>query len=459
MTRRNKTILGLMVPFFSLVLNLAMFSVAVPAIRDDFGLLADTASWVILAYTIPYILFMPFHGRMGDLLGPRKLIIVGITVYAAGTAICMSATGLGAIFAGRIIQAAGGASVNPLSLSILSREFDRGSRGRAMGTWNAAGPLTGAIGPIAAGVLIDALGWRTIFIPMLIAAGIAVVTLLLLVPADPPARREKRSIRGFDWPGMLLTATTLTGFVLFLSSRPVTGREPFTDWRLGLGFAVSAAVWIIWERRQKVPFVAVSLYGRPQFSIAAVCVSVRMLLLGALNFLVPLYAADVLGIPSAQTGIIITVHAAALLATMPFGGRLADVWNRRWAVTIGLSGQTLMMLLIAVLPGVSIVGLVVPLAVHGASAGLSLASLHHVALHEVPKGSTGIGAGTYSMTRFVGSLLGASVMGIVLEAALSSAETIHAAYQRSFLVAAILGLVGVVPALAIRRTPHRIARE
>ena len=456
MTRQNKTLLGLMVPFFSLVLNLAMFSVAVPAIRDDFGLLADTASWVILAYTIPYVLFMPFHGRMGDLLGPRKLIVVGIFVYAVGTAVCMLAPGLGMLFAGRIIQAAGGASVNPLSLSIISREFDARSRGRAMGTWNAAGPFTGTVGPVLAGVLIDTFTWRAIFLPMVVAAVLAAVALIVLVPADPPVSRTRRSLRGFDWGGMALTAATLTSFVLFLSSRPVTGRPPFTDWRLGAAFAVSAVAWVLWERRQRIPFVAISLFGRAQFSVASLCVSVRMLLLGGLNFLVPLYAADVLGIPSAQTGIMITIHSAALLVTMRFGGRLADVWNRRWAVVIGLGGQTLMMLTLGLLPEGGVVTLAVPMLFHGAAAGLSLASLHHVAMHEVPSAESGVGAGTYSMTRFVGSMLGASVMGIVLEAALSRAPTVAAAYQQSFLVAAALGLLGVLPALAIRATAHRV---
>ena len=119
-----------MIPFFSLVLNMSMFTVAVPAIRDDFGLLADTTSWVVMAYTIPYVLFMPFHGRLGDLLGARKLIVIGMTVFAAGTVVCMLASGLGLLFAGRLIQAAGGASVNPLSLSIISRHFDPASRDR-----------------------------------------------------------------------------------------------------------------------------------------------------------------------------------------------------------------------------------------------------------------------------------------------------------------------------------------
>lgn len=455
MTAKSHIIVGLMVPFFSLVLNMSMFTVAVPAIRDDFGLLADTTSWVVMAYTIPYVLFMPFHGRLGDLLGARNLIVVGMVSFGLGTAVCMASPGLGLLFAGRIIQAAGGASVNPLSLSIISRHFDSDSRGRAMGTWNAAGPLTGIIGPVIGGVLIDAFSWRAIFLPMLAAAALAIVMLFWLVPKDPVRSEEERSIRGFDWVGMILTATTLTTFILYLSSRPVTGRDPFTDWRLLLAFIASAAVWIVWERNRSIPFVAISLFGRRQFALAASSVSVRMILLGALNFLVPLYAADVLGIPSAQTGVMITLHSAALLVTMRFGGSLADAWDRKLPVVIGLSGQTLMLLVLAVLPGATRVGLIAPMMLHGAFAGLSLASLHRTAMHEVPDGASGVGAGTYSMSRFIGSLLGATVMGIALEAALSTAGTTQGAYQRSFIVAAALGLLGVFSSLAIRSSRRR----
>lgn len=450
MQRTTRTLVGLMVAFFSLVLNLAMFSVALPAIRADFSLAADTASWVVLAYTIPFVVFMPFHGRLGDLLGPRRLLVIGTAIYAAGTAICMAAPGLGLLVVGRIVQGAGGASINPLSLAILSREFEPGGRGRAMGTWNAAGPFTGMVGPIIGGFLVEAFSWRAIFLPLLVAQLAACATLLIFVPADPRSTGERPGIRGFDWIGMVLTATVIVGFVLYLSSRPVTGRPPFTDWRLGLLFALVAVAWFVWERRRDVPFVAIDFFRRPQFAIASASVSARMILLGGLNFLVPLFAADVIGVPASQTGIMITLHAAALLVTMRIGGHLADHWDRRRSVLIGLGGQTLMFAALAFVPATSVVVTAIPLVLHGAFAGLSLASLHSVALREIPDEDRGIGAGTYSMSRFVGTLLGASVMGVVLETGLAAAQTTAAAYRTSFLVAAGMGLIGVLPAFGIR---------
>jgi MFS family permease len=393
---------------------------------------------------------MPFHGRLGDLLGPRFLIILGTVVFAIGTLLCMVAEGLGLLFVGRLVQGAGAAGLNPLSLAILSREFEPGVRGKAMGTWNAAGPFTGIVGPIIGGFLVDFFSWRAIYLPMVVAAGLGFVALLVLVPKDPPRARVKRLLQTFDWGGMFLTACTLVSFVLFLSSRPVTGRAPFTDWRILIAFVVSAALWGAWERRQQTPFVAVSLFRRPQFSLASICVNARMFLMSSLTFLIPLYAADVLSIPATQTGLLITGHSTTLLLTMRFGGRLADGWSRRWAVVIGLGGQAGMLFALSMLSASSQLLVLAPMVIHGGFAGLSLASLHHVAMDEVPDESSGIGAGTYSMTRFIGSLLGASIMGIVLERALSAPISTLEAYQRSFRVAALLGVLGVALALGIR---------
>lgn len=216
---------------------------------------------VVFAYTIPYVVFLPFYGRLGDPLGLQRLVLVGILVYAAGTIVYMGAPGLGLLVAARIVHGADAAGANPLSLAIISREVAVEDMGRAI---------------------------------------------------SPPLRASAVSCR------------------------------------------------------------------------------------------------------------VITGHAA-LLFTMRFGGRLADVWSRRWAVVIGLGGQTAMMATLALLPSATIVTLLVPMVMHGAFAGLSLASLHHVALHEIPDENRGVGAGTYSMSRFVGSLLGASVMGVALEGGLASA--------------------------------------
>lgn len=450
----GRVIAGLVVPFFSLVFHLSTFVVAVPTIREEFSLAADTTSWLLLVFTLPYILFMPFFGRLADRFGARTLMTLGVSTLAAGSFVCVIAPSMQWVFVGRFIQAAGAASINPLSLSIITRYFPAESRARAMGTWNAAGPFTGTIGPIIGGVLIESFGWRSIFVPVAVIAIIAVPVLRLLVPEVN--RRDSSTGAGrFDWLGMVLTAAALCGFVFYVSSRPVTGRAAFTDWRLLALFVVSGVGWWFWELSRHEPFVAIWLFARRRFSIASISVSIRMFYLGTVNFLVPLYATDVLEADASATGIIVACNALALLVTMRIGGSIADRFSRKMPIVVGIFGQGTMLGWLALAPGVTVGWLILPVMLHGALAGLSLAALHYTAMHEVPESESGAGAGTYSMSRFVGSMLGASLMGVVLEFFLGTVGDPAAAYRWSFLVAAVVGIAGSIPALFLDEPRRR----
>ncbi len=438
----NRIIAGLMVPFVSLVIHLSMFTVAVPAIRADFSLPADTTSWMLLVYTIPYILFMPLYGRLGDRLGRRRLLLFGIGLYSAGTVLCIVAPGLGVFITGRVVQAAGGASVNPLSLSIIATHFSAQRRGQAMGTWNSAGPFTGMIGPALGGIIVEQLGWRSIYFPVAVVVVVAAVLIVFLVPADKQKLSGVRAtLRTFDWMGLFLTAGMLVLFVFYVSSRPLTGRMPFTDWRLLVGFLAFGFVWFFWERSRRTPFVGIKYYAKRSFALASACVSLRMFFLGGTNFLVPLLGTDVYGLAASRTGLLITLQSFALMVTMSLGGKLADGWSRRYPVMIGLFGQTASYFFFALVPPVSTISLITPVFLQGAFAGLSLGSLHHTAMHEVPSKDLGAGAGTYSMTRFFGVIFGTSLAGIILENGLQADISLAAAYQQTFLVIAIVGIV------------------
>ena len=346
----RRIILGLVVPFISIIFQLTTFVVALPAIRSEFSLAADTTSWLVLVYTIPFILFMPFYGRLGDRFGAKTLMTIGLTLFGAGTLVTLFAPSMGLIIVGRIVQAAGAASVNPLSLSILTRVFPSSTRGRAIGTWNSAGPLVGMIGPVVGGILIDSFGWRSVFVPVVALAVIAIPVLIWIVPSIPVVDESPRG-RRLDWTGMVLTAGLLTGFVLFLSSRPVTGYAAFTDWRLLAATAIVGTVWYFWERRVPEPFVAISLFRNRQFALASGCVGTRMFLLRTVSFLVPLYVADVIGAEASAAGIVMALHAFALFITLRLGGAISDRINQKLPIVFGMFGQGLILCVVAAWPG------------------------------------------------------------------------------------------------------------
>lgn len=442
---------GLALIFFASVLQLAMFNVAIPQIRGEFDLPADTTSWFDIVFTVPYILLMPFYGQVGDLLGKRGMLVAGAAVFTSGCLMCLFSVNIPILIAGRIVQGIGAAAITPLCLSIITGYVNVDRRGKAIGTWNSFGPIAGIIGPAAAGVLIDVFGWRSVFIPSAVAVAVSLPILFRLLPKDTDTSETSGVLRSYDWPGFLLFSLCLTSFVLYVSSRAVSGRAPLTDWRFLLPSVAGVIVFLLRERRASNPFVELPLLRNKNFSLAAVCVGVRMFLLKGMIFLIPLFVTEVFGFPPTKTGLLVACHSASLLLTMRIGGTITDKLSNRVPVIIGLAIQTAGFVILPLLPGATGIALIViALILNGSGAGLSIAALHHTALHGVAADRAGAAAGLYSMIRFIGSLFGTAVIGVVLEQAIGTFTNLTAAYSRSFVVLAVTGGAAVVLSLFLK---------
>lgn len=437
-------ITGLMAPAMMMGVYISMFSVAIPAIRTDFSLQADVAAWVSTIYTLPFMMFMPLYGRMGDALGKRRLFMMGIMVFMVGTAITTLASGLGWLMVGRAIQGFGTAGFVPLSMAIITQLFPADERGKIMGTWNSALPLTGIIGPFLGGLLIDYLGWRAIFWPVLL---VGLLTFLIVRKKVPPLAgfAQPDFLRRFDWGGVILLGGTITSLLFYASSRPVTGVAPLRDWRLLAAVLILLGAFIRWEKRQANPFVPLQLYAHKTFTLTSLCAGIRMFTMNSIRFLIPLYLVDVYGLSAAATGIVLTAHAIPLFLILRLGGQLADRWGSRWPVVISLSVQTGAMVYLALLPAQSAVWMVV-IGVLGQSTGaaISLAPLHRASMMGISEEQTGVAAGLYSMVRFAGSVFGTALSGVILQYSLNQALPVAEAYQAGFWFVAGVTLLGAI---------------
>lgn len=445
-------LIGLMVPMGMTVLNLSMFGVALPFIRDSFKAEADTIAWLVTAYTLPFVIFMPLYGRLSDGLGKRRLFTIGIVVFFVGTLTCLFADTIPQLLVGRVIQGIGTAGVNPLCIAIISELFPDSQRGKALGTWSSMGPATGMVGPFVGGFLVDQWGWQTMFIPGVIAAVVALYVVRGYVPKLAP-KPQPGFLLHFDWFGMFLLGSSIMSFVAFLSSRQLTGVEPLHDWRLALATVVLLAAFIWWERRYSQPLVPLAIFRASNFARASFGGSVRMFLMGSQSLLIPLYLSDVYNMSGTQVGFMLTMHAGALLATVRLGGRLGDNWSRRWPIVLGIGTQASMMFFFGLLPGSAPWWSVAAgLFAHGLGAGMSLAVLHRVALDDVPAHFAGAAAGLYSMTRFFGSIIGTTLGGVVLAQSLSHSSSIVVGYNYVFFFVAFVGLAGIVAILPVKNS-------
>lgn len=447
---KHTLIIGLMVPFVMLTLNMAVFGVTLPAIRDAFQLQAGLVAWLVTAYTLPFMIATPLYGRLGDELGKRRVFIAGIITFLAGTLITLSATTLSWLMLGRAIQGLGSAGVVPLCIAVISQRFPAGERGKAMGSWNSIGPVANMVGPLLAGFLVDYIHWRLVFGPVLL---VSLAALWAVWKQVPPKQGNVTPgvLWRFDWGGLILLAAAVTAMLFYLSSQQLTGVAALRDWRLLSLTLCLFSSFIIWEKRQANPFITLQIFANPTFSRASTIAGIRMFAMSGIDFLIPLYLADVHHLNAAFTGFMLMTHAVALLVTMRLGGQLADRWNSRWPVMTGLTVQVGVMAGFALMPGVISLWLVAGgLVLHGLSAGLSLAALHRASLGKVSLDQAGTAAGLYSMVRFVGSMLGPALAGLILQWGLDQSLLPLEAYRLVFWLIAGLALLGVALGWGLR---------
>ena len=443
-------VIALLFPTMAVILNGSMFLVALPTIRDEFAMEADVAAWLAIAFTLPFIMFMPLYGRLGDELGKSRLLVAGLAIFCLGTLLALTTKTLPLLFLARIIQGAGSAGITPTSLAIIAERFPAGERGRAMGRWNSIAPGTSIFAPTIGGFIVVALGWHAIFLPAL-AVGLFAIWI---VRRQIPSLRNQANwavLRAFDWGGVLLLGGALVFLVLYLSSRPVTGVEPLSDWRLLAGVLAFGLGLVAWERRRLNPMLDLAMLRGRSFRLASLSASVRMAMMAGIGFLMPLYLTDIYGLTAATIGLILSLYALALFISIRYGGSLADRWPNGRLVALSLGIQAAVMLYFAFLPaGLAVFWIVGGLVAFGLGAGLSLAALHRTALGHIDAKRTGSAAGVYSMTRFAGSIVATSMAGVILQSGLDRGLATLAAYQIVFGFLAGAGLLGILIAARIK---------
>jgi EmrB/QacA subfamily drug resistance transporter len=444
-------LIGLMFPAIMLSLNFSMVSVALPTIRDHYQIQADQTAWIFIAYLLPFTIFMPLYGRLGDSLGQRSLYIAGITIFLTGTVLTLLAPTLGWLMVGWAIQGLGASGIVPLSMALITQLFPPDEWGKQLGTWDSVRPLMGIIGLFVGGLLVDYFGWRTVFIPVLIIGLLALFVVKRDVPVTTSATGTQfRLLYSFDWIGVILLGATVLTLMVYASSRPVTGIAALQDWRFLVITLVLLGVFILWERRHTRPFVSLNIFSTWTFSAASLGSLIRFFAISGIIFLTPLYLRDIRGLSASSIGIMLTVHSAALLLTLRLGGQLADRWGSRWPVAVGLFFQAVVMIYFAFLPQTVTIWLIMMgVALNGLAAGLSMAALNRAAMSDIAEDQKGLAAGLFGMIRASGFVFGTALVGVVLQNGLDRMSAPIMAYQVAYLFVAGVALLGTIVSIKL----------
>jgi EmrB/QacA subfamily drug resistance transporter len=458
-TGRGKVTLALLclVTFLD-VMDGAIVNVALPTIRTHLGFSVQDLQWVISGYLITYGGFLLLGGRAGDLVGRRRLLIAGTTLFAAASLTCGLADSRGLLVGGRLAQGFGAAMMSPAALSILTTTFQDSDRHKALGVWAGISGMASAVGLLFGGVLTQEFGWRWVFFVSLPLCALVLFGAFRLLAAD----HGRRMPGGFDAVGAVVVTASVLLLVFTLVKAPDEG------WGAGrtigglTGAAVLMAVFVVNERRRAHPLVPLSIFRVKGLAAADATQVIAWAGFSSMFFFVTLYMQNVLGFSQLQSGlsyvpVSVGIGFGSTVATKMFirtgtrpiivSGALLSAGGIWWLSRMPVDGSYLGNLL-------------APLVLMGAGLGLLYAGVQTAANAGVPEHQAGLAAALITASFQLGSALGLAVFtGIatsrtshLLAAHTPAPEALTAGFQRGLLISALCLVAAAAIALRASNT-------
>ncbi len=424
-------------------LDVTIVNVALPSIRRSLHASVSGLQWTIDAYALTIASLLMLAGSTADRIGRRVTFKTGLVVFSFGSLLCAVAPSLGFLIGARVVQAVGGAMLNPVAMSIVRNVFeDPRERAQAIGVWGAMFGLSLALGPIVGGALVDSVGWRAVFLVNL-PVGLIVIVLTALYVPESRAPHPRR----IDPVGQALVIVALSTLTYAIIEG---GRAGWLSAEILSLFGVSAisfAMLIGYELRRREPLLEVRFFRSAPFSGAsaiAVCVFAGI---GGFLFLNTLYLQNVRGLSPFEAGLYTLPMAGGMLVFAPLSGRIMSRVGTRPSLVVG--GLAIMVaggMLTAISRSTAPAYLLVAYAIFGLGSGLVNPPITNTAISGMPPAQAGVAAAVASTSRQVGTTLGVAVLGAVAASsgARDFATGTHAGWWIVVVLGAAVALLGLV---------------
>ena len=374
---------------------------------------------MVLAYILAIGSLMIPLGRVADMIGPRRIYVIGAALFVAGAVAAGLAPGLASLAGLKALQGVGNAAIQATSMAILTTAFPPGQRGRAIGLYMLVGGSGFIFGPLAGGSVISWLGWRwMVFMPVPFAL-VSLAAVLWLGGTGQGAREGRTG--PFDWPGSALSTGAVVALLLTMSNANSWG---WTSPAVAGGLALSVALavgFLLWERRAQEPLLPPDLLTNAPFARGLTLTALIILGNVPVFVLMPFYIEDVLGHSAAVSGLIMASAAVAFTATGPLVGYLSDRFDWRIFVTSSTVVIALAMMLMSLLsasaPLWTVWGLIIML---GVGIGLWYSPTTSVALSRIEKSRQGVGTSATLMVRYASNVTTVAVAISIVTATMAA---------------------------------------
>ncbi|MBV7576454.1 MFS transporter [Pseudomonas sp. PDM32] len=404
-------------------LGTSIANVGLPTLAAAFSASFQQVQWVVLAYLLAITALIVSVGRLGDIVGRRRLLLIGMGVFTAASVLCAVSSSLGLLIAARALQGIGAAIMMALTLALVSEAVPKAKLGSAMGLLGTMSAIGTSLGPTLGGFLIAHSGWQSIFLLNVPLGVLAMGLAQRFLPKDDLEKRADRA--GFDVLGTLVLVLTLLAYALAMT----LGRDRFAPLNLALLLVavVGSGVFVFVERSAGSPLVRLTMFRNVQLSAGfAMSLLVTTVVMASL-VVGPFYLTGALALNAASVGLVMsTGPLVAALVGVP-AGRWVDSLGAHRSGTLGLLAMlTGACLLPAVPTGFGALGYIVPLAVMTAGYALFQAANNTAVLADSTPQERGVVSGLLGLSRNLGLITGAGVMGAVFAFGTASHDVLQA---------------------------------
>ena len=405
-----------------------------PAILSAFDEPLTSGGILLTAYFLPFVALMPLWARLGEVLGRRRVFLASLALYTIGSIVALTALSFSWLIIGRIIQGLGNSANEPLAISIIGDLIAAERRGRALGIWGTAGSVA-ASAALIGGPLVDALGWRSIF---LVCALVSIIALALVHRHLPTFPRSGR-LDAVDWRGALTFTSGLLLIVTALTNSNIWGwaSPPFLLCLLAGAIAISLTPML--RGRAKQPFLDYRVLSSRAFWFVSLAAAAAVFTLTGATLVLPLYLSAVEQLNTSQTGVILFINGTGLFLGALAGGFATDRWQSRLPAVVGLGALGLSMLAMGTLTSDGMPLIAAAFTAVGFATGLCFAPLSTAITKLFAAHDLSAASGAFNLIRRTGTIMGAAVATAVLElrlgilsAVAESAAALATAYRDTF---------------------------
>ena len=435
---------------FMSALDISVVNTILPVVSKVLGADVATVEWVVIIYLLLVSGLLPIFGRLGDMYGHKPIYLVGFTIFIASSVLCALSPTITYLIIFRGLQALGAAMLSANSPAILTKNFPAEQRGQALGLQATMTYLGLTVGPSLGGWLTGLISWRAVFFINLPVGLAALALSIVFIPKDQHSQKSEK----FDCGGALLFMSSLIALLLALNQAHNWGWASLPTLSLISSALILFGLFVYLEDHVSHPMIDLRLFRQRVFSLSVTSAVINYICVYAIVFLMPFYLIAAREFSPAQAGLILTAQPIMMAIIAPFSGTISDRIGTRTLTVLGMTILAAGLLLLSRLNPISPISeIMLALSVCGLGIGIFISPNTSALMGSAPRARQGIAAGIMATSRNVGMVLGVGLAGAVFNTVIArhpipSADVRFLAISYSFMVAAVIAVIGIISALS-----------